>query len=54
MKLEGSIHVIVESRRKKGAEGALPMGISMSSLGPKDPVMPNLETTPIKSNQNSI
>lgn len=31
MKLEGSIHVIVESRKKKGGETNLPMGMTMTS-----------------------
>lgn len=52
MKLEGSIHVVVESRRKKGVETGLPINMTMTTMPMKEP-MPT-ETTPIKSNQNSL
>lgn len=55
MKLEGSIHVVVESRKKKGNEGNMPLGMSSSPMMMKQPTQTNLETTPIKSaEKNSL
>lgn len=61
MKLEGSIHVVVESKKKKGGpETTMPLNMMTMSMGPqmKQPVQPNTSSnpdlTPIKSNQNTV
>ena len=54
MKLEGSIHVVVESRKKKGAQTNLQMTMSTSPAAMRETAIQPADTTPVKSNQNSL